>query len=215
MCIRDSICAVQKEFKTYFNFDDSFETEGSSFDHLFKDGEEIEAGTILIKALHTPGHTLTCTSFLVNTHHLFVGDTLFTPDFGTGRCDFPGGDARSLFSSVKKKIYSLPDNTKIYVGHDYQPGGRKLRFMSTVGEQKSENAHLNGSTSEESFVVFRKNRDQQLTSPQLLLASVQFNAQGGRLPRPESNGVSYLKIPIRYTQWSYELLKMRAPFLIF
>ena len=192
------IQAVQKAFKEIFYLDKDFPTDGSQFDRLFDDGEDICAGALTLTAIHTPGHTPACYSFQLEDA-LFTGDALFMPDFGVARCDFPGGSAETLFESITQKIYSLPDDTKFFTGHDYQPGGRELQYQSTIGESKRSNIHLNANTTKEEFVAFRSQRDSTLSPPQLLLPGIQINIQGGHIPSPEANGVSYLKIPLTVT----------------
>ncbi len=196
--IHKNIQIVQETFKGVFNFGDDFDTTGKSFDLLLEDEQVLEAGTLKIKVLHTPGHTPACVSFLINEQALFTGDALFMPDFGTGRCDFPAGSAEDLYDSVHDKIYELDDSVEVYVGHDYQPNGRELAFKTTIGEQKEKNIQLTQSTSREDFVSCRKKRDANLAPPRLLLPSVQVNIQNGKLPPAEENEVSYLKIPIRF-----------------
>ena len=193
--IGKNICSVQKTFLEMYNLS-HISPDGSCFDVLVNDGAEIRCGSILVKAIETPGHTPACVSFLIEDR-LFVGDTLFMPDYGTGRCDFPGGSAESLFHSIRDKIFCLPDETKVFVGHDYMPNGRELKFQTTVGESKRENIHLRFDTSKEDFVSFRKERDSKLDFPRLLFPSVQMNIQAGKLPPKESNGSRYLKIPIQ------------------
>ncbi len=190
------ITEVQSVFKGVFNFDDSYKTDGSQFDVLLKDNSITKAGSLEIKTIFTPGHTPACSSFLIGDA-LFAGDAIFMPDYGTGRCDFPAGSAEALYESVKNKIYSLPDSTRVFVGHDYQPDGRPVAFESTVGDEKKFNIQLNCETTKEQFVNFRVNRDSGLAAPRLLLQSVQINIYGGSLAKPENNGVSYLKIPIQ------------------
>ncbi len=190
------ITEVQNVFKGVFNFDDSYKTDGSQFDVLLKDNSITKAGSLEIKTIFTPGHTPACSSFLIGDA-LFAGDAIFMPDYGTGRCDFPAGSAEALYESVKNKIYSLPDSTRVFVGHDYQPDGRPVAFESTVGDEKKFNIQLNCETTKEQFVNFRVNRDSGLAAPRLLLQSVQINIYGGSLAKPENNGVSYLKIPIQ------------------
>lgn len=193
--IHENIKEVQKTFKEVFNAD--FDIEGETFDVLLKDGQKLEAGALSVEVMHTPGHTPACASLLVNKKTLFTGDALFMPDFGTGRCDFPKGSATDLYRSIKNKIYSLPDDTEVYVGHDYQPGGRELKFKTSVKESKERNVHLKENTTEEEFVDFRTTRDKTLKAPRLLLPSIQINMQNGMLPKSESNGASYLKIPVK------------------
>ena len=195
LAIGEKIVLVQKAFKKIFNLSHSFKTDGSQFDRLLKHQEEFAAGSLLVKVLETPGHTPACVSYLIGDA-IFTGDALFMPDYGTGRCDFPEGSALDLFHSIHDQIFALPEQTKVYVGHDYQPGGRDLAFQSTIGEEKAANIHLNNQTSRDAFVSLRESRDKTLNAPRLLLPSVQVNINGGRLPEPEENGTSYLKIPI-------------------
>lgn len=192
--IGEKITLVQEVFKALFNLDD-LKTDGSQFDHLFKHFEEIQFGSLKLKAIPTPGHTPACMSYLMGDV-LFVGDTLFMPDYGTGRCDFPQGSAQDLYQSVKKNIYSLPDETKVFVGHDYSPGGREMKFQTTVGECKKNNIQLSNETTEQEFISFREARDKTLSAPRLLLPSIQINIEAGHLPKSESNGKSYLKLPL-------------------
>lgn len=187
---------VQKVFKGVFNLPESFKTDGSQFDLLIEEGKKINAGTLTIDTIYTPGHTPACASYLIGDS-VFTGDALFMPDYGTGRCDFPAGSADDLYTSVHEKLYKLPDETRVFVGHDYMPGGRELKFESTIGEEKRNNIQLNAETTREQFVQFRTNRDKSLAAPRLLLPSVQINIDAGRLPAPENNGSRYLKIPIR------------------
>ncbi len=189
------IIEVQKTFKEIFNLPD-LNSSGAQFDLLFDDNEEIKAGSINIKCIFTPGHTPACASYLIDDM-LFVGDALFMPDYGTGRCDFPLGSSSDLYESITKKIFTLPDETKIYTCHDYLPNGRELRFQTTVAECKKNNIQLNQSTSKREYVEFRNKRDAMLKTPKLLLPSIQVNINGGNLPNVEENNVSYLKIPVR------------------
>lgn len=198
VAIHENIKDVQQVFKNVFNFPSDFKTDGSQFDYLLKNDEAIDAGKLKIKVLHTPGHTPACASFLI-ADNLFTGDALFMPDYGTGRCDFPSGSAQSLFESVQK-IYKLPDSTKIFVGHDYQPNGRALEFQTTIGEEKRSNIQLNQKTEQEDFVQFRNRRDNTLKAPRLLLPSIQVNINAGQLPKVEENGKSYLKIPLNIAE---------------
>lgn len=195
VAIGENIKVVQEVFKNFFNLKDVL-TDGSQFDVLLKDGEEVSAGSIKIKIIATPGHTPACVTYQIKDM-IFSGDALFMPDMGTGRCDFPKGSAEDLYVSVHGKLYSLPDETRIYVGHDYQPDGRDLQFMTTVGESKRKNIRLKGDTGKEEFVKERKERDAALDAPRLLLPSIQVNIQAGHLPKNEDNGVSYLKLPMR------------------
>lgn len=188
------ICDVQQEFARIYNLND-VPYDGRQFDVLLGDGEKISAGTINIEAMFTPGHTPACASYIIGDA-VFTGDCLFMPDFGTGRCDFPLGSASDLYDSVHSKLYKLPDSMRTFTAHDYQPGGRPLRYESTIGEQKQNNIHIKWTTSKEEYVSFRTKRDATLSMPRLLLPSVQVNIRAGHLPAPESNQVSYLKIPI-------------------
>lgn len=190
------ITDVQKVFKEVFNLNPNFSTDGSQFDLLLNETELLTAGTLVIKTIFTPGHTPACSSYLIDDV-LFTGDSLFMPDYGTGRCDFPAGSADDLYTSVHEKLYKLPDSTKIFVGHDYMPNGRGVEFESTIGESKTKNIQLKIETLREEFVNFRKNRDKTLAAPRLLLPSVQINIDAGSLPVPENNGTRYIKIPVR------------------
>ena len=192
--IGEHIREVQKTFANVFNIEGAVPADGHQFDHLFADGDEFAIGSIPVRVMHTPGHTPACVSYVVGDA-VFVGDTLFMPDFGTARCDFPGGDARALFRSIHK-ILALPPQTRMFMCHDYQPGGREPRWETTVAEQREQNVHCNQSVGEEEFVRMRTERDSGLDMPTLILPSVQVNIRAGRMPKPEDNGVSYLKIPI-------------------
>ncbi|MCM2281210.1 MAG: MBL fold metallo-hydrolase [Bdellovibrionaceae bacterium] len=193
--IGEKITQVQEVFKGVFGLPEEFKTDGSQFDRLLKDGEEFHAGSIKIKTLFTPGHTPACASYYIDGN-VFVGDALFMPDYGTGRCDFPAGSAADLYHSIHDRLYELPENTKVYTGHDYLPNGRPLRFMATIAEEKTENIQLKERTSLEEFVRFRTERDRTLAAPKLLLPSVQVNIDAGHLPKPAKNGKRYLRIPI-------------------
>jgi len=194
--IGNGITKVQQTFKSLFNLSPEFPVDGRQYDQLIADNEVIEAGSLKIKALYTPGHTEACSSYLIGDA-VFTGDALFMPDYGVARCDFPKGSAHSLFKSITERLYTLPDDTRVFVNHDYQPGGRELKFQSTIGEEKKNNVQLNEKTTEEEFVKFRTNRDSQLAAPKLLLPSIQVNINAGNIPEPEQNGISYLKIPIK------------------
>lgn len=196
--IGEKIKVVQEVFKAHFNID-YLKTNGSQFDQLFSDFQELSFGTLNMKAIPTPGHTPACMSYLFGDA-LFTGDALFMPDYGTGRCDFPKGSAKDLYHSVAKNLYSLPDETRVFVGHDYQPNGRELQFMTTIGESKKNNIQLKASTSEKEFIEFREKRDKTLKAPRLLLPSIQVNIDAGKLPPAEDNGVSYLKLPLRVSR---------------
>lgn len=196
IAIGEKITKVQEVFKGIFDLPVDFKTDGSQFDRLLKDGEGFSAGSIQIKTIFTPGHTPACASYLIDDN-VFVGDALFMPDYGTGRCDFPAGSAVELYHSVHNRLYELPEETKVYTGHDYLPNGRPLKFMATIAEEKKENIQLKANTSLEEFVQFRTERDRTLAAPKLLLPSVQVNIDAGHLPKPAKNGTRYLRIPIR------------------
>ncbi len=196
--IGQAITTVQNVFGKLFNAGSDFARDGSQFDHLFADEEAFRIGNLNARAMHTPGHTPACMTYVVSDADdgaAFVGDTLFMPDYGTARCDFPGGDARVLFRSINK-VFSLPAATKLYMCHDYQPGGREVEFISTVAEEREKNIHVRNGISEEEFVVMRRARDAQLEMPTLILPSVQVNMRAGHMPPPDDNGQVYLKIPI-------------------
>lgn len=189
------ITEVQSTFKTVFDLPDSFATDGSQFDKLLGDGDVLGAGTLHIAAIETPGHTPACVTYRMGDA-LFTGDALFIEDYGTGRCDFPRGSAESLYRSIHDKLYTLPDETRVFVGHDYQPNGRSLRYETTIGISKASNIHITAHTTKEQFVAFRQTRDKTLTQPRLLFPSVQVNVDAGRLPAPQKNGIRYLQIPL-------------------
>jgi glyoxylase-like metal-dependent hydrolase (beta-lactamase superfamily II) len=192
------ITTVQQVFGTLFNTGAEMARDGSQFDHLFADDEPFSIGALQCRALHTPGHTPACMTYVVSNgsqRAAFVGDTLFMPDYGTARCDFPGGDARTLFHSINK-VLSLPEDTVLYMCHDYQPEGRELRYVSTVAEERASNVHARNGISEEEFVAMRTRRDASLEMPTLILPSVQVNMRAGHFPEPEANGTRYLKIPL-------------------
>jgi glyoxylase-like metal-dependent hydrolase (beta-lactamase superfamily II) len=185
---------VQRTFRDVYNLGPAFPADGRQFDKLLDEGDELEVGMLRVRAMHTPGHTPAHMSWRIG-NAVFLGDTLFMPDYGTARCDFPGGSAEELFESVQR-LYALPADTRVFVCHDYRPGGRPLRFQSTIGEQRSSNVQLNAHTTKSAFMAFRKHRDATLEAPALMLASLQVNVRAGDLPEPEANGVSYLKIPL-------------------
>ena len=168
--------------------------DGRQFDLLLDEGQELEVGSFRVRAMHTPGHTPAHMSWQIGDA-LFVGDTLFMPDYGTARCDFPGGSAEQLFDSIQR-IYALPESTRLFMCHDYQPGGRELRFVTTVAEQKRSNVQLNEHTRKQQYLAFRKNRDAQLEMPALILPAIQINIRAGEFPEAEANGTIYLKIPL-------------------
>jgi glyoxylase-like metal-dependent hydrolase (beta-lactamase superfamily II) len=193
--IGEHIRTVQDTFGKLFNAGDEFRRDGSQFDHLFADGERYMVGSIEATAIHTPGHTPACVTHLIGDA-AFVGDTLFMPDYGTARCDFPGGDAGSLYRSIQK-IFALPDDTRIFVCHDYKPAGRDAYAHETsVAAERQNNIHVHAGVGEAEFVAMRTQRDATLSMPQLILPAVQVNMRAGQFPPAEDNGVSYLKIPL-------------------
>ncbi|NII10930.1 MBL fold metallo-hydrolase [Oleiagrimonas sp. C23AA] len=195
LAIGEHIRTVQDTFGTLFHAEPEFAHDGSQFDHLFTDGEHYRLGNIEAVALHTPGHTPACMTHVIGDA-AFVGDTLFMPDYGTARCDFPGGDARTLYRSIQK-IYGLPEATRIFLCHDYKaPGRDAFAHETTVGDEKAHNIHVRDGVDEESFVRMRTERDATLSMPRLILPSVQVNMRAGELPPAESNGTHYLKIPL-------------------
>ncbi len=192
--IGKNITKVQNVFKKIFGLEHLL-LDGSQFDLLIEEDTPYNFGSIELRAIFTPGHTPACSSYLIGDL-LFTGDTIFMPDYGTGRCDFPAGSSADLWDSIQK-IYALPNETKIYVGHDYQPGGREVKWLSSVGEQKEKNIQLRASTSKADFVSFRDERDAGLKAPRLLFPSVQINIDGGHLPPSDEEGRRFLKIPLR------------------
>ncbi|EKF18663.1 MBL fold metallo-hydrolase [Nitratireductor pacificus] len=191
--IGQKVVEVQKLWKAIYNWPD-FRADGSQWDRLFADGDSFAIGTLPVRVLFSPGHTLASITYVVGDA-AFVHDTLFMPDSGTARCDFPGGSASRLWTSIQA-ILALPDETRIFVGHDYQPGGRAPRFESTVAEQKATNSHMSKCATEAEFVALREARDATLPMPKLILHALQVNIDGGRLPEPEANGKRYLKFPL-------------------
>ncbi|MCD1597810.1 MBL fold metallo-hydrolase [Rheinheimera aquimaris] len=195
IAIGEGIKKVQQTFKLVFNLgDDELTAKGDYFDKLLSDSETFAIGSLDAQVINTPGHTNDSVSYLI-AGNLFVGDSLFMPDAGTARCDFPGGDAHILFRSIQR-IYQLPDDTRIFICHDYQPNGRELRYQTSVAEQKAANIHVKADTPEQEFVQKRETRDKTLAVPRLIYPSVQVNIRGGQLPKAEANGVSYIKIPL-------------------
>lgn len=193
--IGEHIKTVQETFGKAFNEGTEFERDGSQFDHLFADGDTFSIGELQAKVLHTPGHTPACLTYVIGDA-AFVGDTLFMPDYGTARCDFPGGDARTLYRSIQK-VFALPDETRLFMCHDYKaPGRDEYAFETTVAEEKQNNVHVGGSTSEDAFVKMRTERDATLNMPRLILPSVQINMRAGHFPEPEDNGQRFLKLPL-------------------
>ncbi|RDS86712.1 MBL fold metallo-hydrolase [Dyella psychrodurans] len=195
IAIGEHIRTVQDVFGKLFNAGTEFQRDGSQFDHLFKDGERYRIGSIEATAMHTPGHTPACMTHLIGDC-AFVGDTLFMPDYGSARCDFPGGDARALYHSVRR-LFELPDDTRLFMCHDYKtPDRTEYRFETTLGEERRSNIHLHEGISEEAFVEMRKARDATLATPRLLLPSIQVNMRAGYFPPAEGNGIRYIKIPL-------------------
>ncbi len=185
---------VQAHFSKAFNFEHGFRTDGSQFDHLFRDGERFALGALEGRVIATPGHTRDSLSYLIGDA-LFVGDSLFMPDGGTARCDFPGGDAGMLYDSIRR-LYELPDDTRIFVCHDYAPGGRAPRVETSIGEQRRNNIHVRDGITRAQFIAMRAARDRSLGMPALMYPSVQVNVRAGALPPAEDNGVVYLKVPV-------------------
>lgn len=195
IAIGEHITQAQQVFGKIFNLGVEFKRDGSDFDYLVRDGETLALGTNEINVMHTPGHTLACVTYLIG-EAAFIGDTLFMPDYGSARCDFPGGDAHALYRSIQR-ILALPASTRLFLCHDYLPPGRsEYCWQSSVLEQKHSNVHVHDGITEAEFVALRNARDAQLPKPKLLLPSVQVNIRAGRLPKPENNGVSYVKIPL-------------------
>jgi glyoxylase-like metal-dependent hydrolase (beta-lactamase superfamily II) len=192
--IGEKVVEVQKLWKEIYNLPDTFPTDGSQWDRLFADGERFRIGNLNAEVMFTPGHTLASIAYII-ADCAFIHDTIFMPDGGTARADFPGGSARALWHSIQR-IMSLPDATRLFTGHDYMPGGREPLWESTVAEQRARNIHLTKAKSEEQFVALRERRDHELPMPKLILHSLQVNIRGGRLPEPEDNGKRYLKIPL-------------------
>ena len=195
IAIGENIRVVQDTFGKVFNEGTEFQRDGSQFDALFKQGDSFHIGQLRGDVMHTPGHTPACLTYVIGDA-AFVGDTLFMPDFGTARCDFPGGSAEMLWDSVQK-IMALPDETRIFVGHDYKAEGRDVyAWETTVGAQKAMNKHVGEGKSKEDFVRARTERDAQLAMPRLIIPSLQVNMRAGQMPKPEDNGVSYIKVPV-------------------
>ncbi|MFJ4144423.1 MBL fold metallo-hydrolase [Pseudomonas sp. NPDC089734] len=198
IAIGSHITAVQQVFGELFNAPAEFARDGTQFDVLLDDNATFSIGSLQARALHTPGHTPACMTYTVQAGDetvAFVGDTLFMPDYGTARCDFPGADARTLYRSIQR-ILSLPPKTRLFMCHDYLPNGRELQYMTTVAEQRAHNIHVHEGIDEDAFVSMREARDATLDMPVLMLPSVQINMRCGHLPEPEDNGIRYLKIPL-------------------
>jgi glyoxylase-like metal-dependent hydrolase (beta-lactamase superfamily II) len=194
IAIGAGVIAVQKVFAPWFNVGPAFRRDGGQFDHLFADGEGFAIGALAARVMATPGHTPDGVTYVVGDA-AFVGDTMFMPDGGTARCDFPGGDAVILFASLRR-ILALPEATRIFVCHDYRPGGRQAAWQTSVAEQREANIHFRDGVGEAEFVALRTERDRTLPPPSLLIPSIQVNMNAGALPQAEANGISYLKLPI-------------------
>ena len=192
--IGERVVEVQRLWKALYNLPDGFRTDGSQWDRLFADGACFTIGDMEVEVMFTPGHTLASIAYVIGDA-AFIHDTIFMPDGGTARADFPGGSATALWKSIER-ILALPDETRLFTGHDYMPGGREPRWESTVAEQKRTNTHLTKARTEAEFVALREARDRELTMPKLILHALQVNIRGGRLPEPEGNGKRYLKIPL-------------------
>jgi len=193
--IGDQISVVQDVFGKVFNEGTQFQRDGSQFDMLFKEGDSFRIGDLNVKVMHTPGHTPACMTYVVEDS-AFVGDTMFMPDFGTARCDFPGGSAETLYDSIQK-ILSLPDETRIFVGHDYKaPGRDEFAWETTVAEQKAFNVHVGGEKEAKEFIKMRTERDAELNVPKLIVPAIQVNMRAGKMPEPDENGQVYLKVPV-------------------
>jgi glyoxylase-like metal-dependent hydrolase (beta-lactamase superfamily II) len=188
------ITEVQRIFKEVFNLERTFNTDGTQFDHLFEDGETFLIGRQEARVMYTPGHTPACATYVIG-EAAFVGDTLFMPDGGTARADFPGGDATTLYRSIHR-ILSLPPETRLFICHDYQPGGREPRWETTVADEREHNIHIGHDRTEDEFVAMRTARDRTLNTPTLLVPSIQINIRAGEMPPPEDNGVAYVKVPL-------------------
>ena len=195
LAIGTGVRQTQARFAPVFNFDAAFATDGSQFDRLFADGEAFDIGGIETRVIAMPGHTADCVAYLVGDA-LFTGDSLFMPDAGTARCDFPGGDAAALYRAIRSIYDTLPDATRVFVCHDYAPGGRAVACETTIGEQKISNIHLRDGVAEAEYVALREARDATLAMPVLILPSLQVNLRAGELPDAEDNGVRYLKLPL-------------------
>ncbi|WP_455885390.1 MBL fold metallo-hydrolase [Pseudomonas spelaei] len=195
IAIGQCISKVQDVFKNLFNLEPEFRVDGSQFDHLFAPNEIFHIGALQAQALHVPGHTPADMAYLIDGRLILVGDTLFMPDVGTARCDFPGGDARQLYASMRK-LLAFPPETRLYVCHDYPPEGREAKCLTTVAEQRAGNIHVHDGVDEATFVTMRTQRDAGLGMPTLLLPAIQVNVRAGNMPPAEENGVTYLKIPL-------------------
>lgn len=194
VAIGEHICSVQRRFADMFDLGSDFPVDGRQFDRLLAEGDRLTVGTMAIDVWHTPGHTPACVTYRIGDA-MFVGDTLFMPDYGTARADFPGGDAAALYRSIRR-ILSLPEDTRLFMCHDYLPGGRAPQWETTVAAQRAQNLMVRDGITEEDFVQARRERDARLAAPVLILPSLQVNIRGGHLPEPAGNGIRYLKIPL-------------------
>jgi glyoxylase-like metal-dependent hydrolase (beta-lactamase superfamily II) len=193
--IGERIKEVQRTFKLVFDLPEGFSVSGDQFDKLVADGEQLRAGSLSVHVIATPGHTPACVTYKIGDA-IFTGDSLFMDDYGTGRADFPNGSSSALYESIHDRLYALPDATRVFVGHDYLPNGRALRYETTIGKSKAENPMLRQTTSKAEFVAVRDSRDAGLAPPALIYQSLQVNANGGQLPEPHTNGVRYMNIPV-------------------
>ena len=203
VAISERIREVQATFKDILDLPPGFATDGTQFDRLLADGEVVRAGTLAFEVIPTPGHTPACASYRI-ADAVFTGDALFIEDYGTGRCDFPRGSADALYDSIQR-LYALPDSTRVFVGHDYQPGGRPVRWETTIGASKASNPQITAVTTRPQFVGARKARDATLAAPRLLFPSVQVNVDAGHLPAPHANGHRYLMMPLNVLRPADEL----------
>lgn len=192
--ISEKVREVQATFKRFYHLEPTFPADGSQFDHLFRDGDRFRIGNIEASTLLVPGHTPADLAYLIDDA-AFVGDTLFMPDLGSARSDFPGGDAQTLYRSIRR-LLALPPETRVFVGHDYPPHGRRFQWETTVSEQRAKNVHVRDGITEQAFIALRQARDATLEVPDLMLHAIQINMRAGRFPRPEENGVSYLRLPL-------------------
>ena len=192
--IGERVVEVQRLWKDIYNLPGAFRTDGSQWGRLFADGDRFAIGELEVEVVFSPGHTLASVTYVAG-NAAFVHDTFLMPDYGTARCDFPGGDARQLWRTLRR-LLSLPDETRLFVGHDYMPGGRAPAWESSIAEQRTSNIHLRAARTEEEFVALREERDSRLPMPKLILHALQVNIAGGRLPAPENNGKRYLKLPL-------------------
>jgi glyoxylase-like metal-dependent hydrolase (beta-lactamase superfamily II) len=194
IAIGEHVAKVQGHFAKFYNFESGFHADGSQFDRLLRDGDSLPIGGFTAKVMHTPGHTPACVSYLVGDA-VFCGDTLFMPDYGTARCDFPGGDARAMYASIRR-LFALPPQTRVFVGHDYGVEGRGFAWQASVAQQRAANKHAREGVSEADFVRLRQARDATLELPELMLVAVQLNVRAGNPPPAENNGVAYAKLPL-------------------